>query len=101
MLSQEVFYFNQKFSDSILDKSVELLNEEKCKIDSILLSNISLKNPDNTKKLILDDISLELKIGKVVALIGQSGSGKTSLADLIVGLNSPTSGEVSYLAQSN
>ena len=97
--SQKLFYFNQKFSDSILDKSVELLNEEKCKIDSILLSNISLKNPDNTKKLILDDISLELKIGKVVALIGQSGSGKTSLADLIVGLNSPTSGEVSYLAQ--
>jgi len=97
--SQKLFYFNQKFSDSILDRSVELLNEEKCKIDSILLSNISLKNPDDTKKLILDDISLELKIGKVVALIGQSGSGKTSLADLIVGLNSPTSGEVSYLAQ--
>lgn len=97
--SQKLFYFNQKFSDSILDKSAELLNEEKCKIDSILLSNISLKNPDDTKKLILDDISLELKIGKVVALIGQSGSGKTSLADLIVGLNSPTSGEVSYLAQ--
>ena len=97
--SQKLFYFNQKFSDSILDESIELLNEEKYKLDSILLSNISLENPDDTKKLILDDISLELKIGKVVALIGQSGSGKTSLADLIVGLNSPTSGEVSYLAQ--
>ena len=97
--SQKLFYFNQKFSDSILDDSIELLNEEKYRLDSILLSNISLKHPDDTEKLILDDISLELKIGKVVALIGQSGSGKTSLADLIVGLNSPTSGEVSYLAQ--
>ena len=42
----------------------------------------------------LHDISVEIPKGKTVALIGPSGAGKTTLADIILGLLPPTSGTV-------
>lgn len=43
---------------------------------------------------ILDDISLRLRPGEVLCLVGRSGSGKTTLSRLIVGALEPTGGEV-------
>ncbi len=42
----------------------------------------------------LDDISLEMKKGECVGLIGLNGSGKSTLASIITGITAPTSGEV-------
>jgi len=43
---------------------------------------------------ILKDLSLELHSGEMLALVGPSGEGKTTLVDLMVGLLRPTEGRI-------
>jgi ATP-binding cassette subfamily C protein len=63
-----------------------------------IFDKIELKNVFLTinSKTILDNINLTLNANQIIGLIGRSGSGKTSLADLIVGINSPSSGQIVF-----
>ncbi|QTO00435.1 nickel import ATP-binding protein NikE [Brucella sp. 458] len=50
----------------------------------------------SARKTVLHDISLSIRQGETVALLGRSGCGKSTLARLLVGLERPTSGEVRF-----
>lgn len=59
----------------------------------VIVEHVTYHYPDSDVE-VLHDISMEIPKGKTVALIGPSGAGKTTLADIILGLLSPTSGVV-------
>jgi ATP-binding cassette, subfamily B, bacterial PglK len=44
--------------------------------------------------LILNDINLDFGKGQVIGIVGETGSGKSTLVDLILGLLTPTAGEI-------
>jgi ABC-2 type transport system ATP-binding protein len=49
------------------------------------------------KRLVLNKISLTVESGQIYGLIGPSGSGKTTLVKIIVGMDSPSQGDVHVL----
>jgi peptide/nickel transport system ATP-binding protein len=48
----------------------------------------------SNRKEILKDVTFDLERGKTLGIIGESGSGKTSLAKIISGIINPSSGEI-------
>ncbi|MBI5681762.1 MAG: LPS export ABC transporter ATP-binding protein, partial [Deltaproteobacteria bacterium] len=46
------------------------------------------------KRMVVDDVSLEVRSGRIAGLLGPNGAGKTTIFYMIVGLISPDSGKV-------
>ncbi len=61
--------------------------------DMIEFQNVSF-HYDDSEELVLDKINLQVKKGKVLAIVGSSGAGKTSLADLLPRFFDPTEGRI-------
>lgn len=75
----------------------EELNEGTIKLsgikDSINLKSVVFRY-STSKRNIIDNVSLEVKVGQTVALVGSSGSGKTTIANLIPRFYNINSGEI-------
>jgi ATP-binding cassette subfamily B protein len=70
---------------------------------STLKGNIDIENISfryGTRRLVLEEVSLNVPKGAKVALVGESGSGKTTLANLLMRLYDWESGEI-YLGGHN
>jgi ABC-type multidrug transport system fused ATPase/permease subunit len=59
----------------------------------IELNHITYGYP-NTNEIVIQDVSLKIKKGQSIALIGKSGAGKTTLVDIILGLLEPINGDI-------
>lgn len=65
------------------------------------MSVLKLENISFTydKKAIFKNLNLQFEKGKVYAIVGKSGTGKTTLLSVLSGLAAPTSGNVYYKGQ--
>lgn len=81
--------------DRQINKEVESQSDEEYSFhDRVEVRNICWKYP-RSDKYVLQDVSITIEKGDSVALIGASGAGKTTLADVILGLLHPEGGAVS------
>lgn len=80
----------------ILYEEDEILEEEESDLDfeeNIKFENVSFHYFDDDK-LILKDFNFEIKNGESVAFIGSTGSGKSTIVNLICKFYNPTSGDI-------
>jgi len=59
----------------------------------VQFDHVSFAYP-GTDRLVLDDVTLDLKAGSVVAIVGENGAGKTTLVKLLCRLYQPTRGRI-------
>ena len=58
------------------------------------VENLSFQYPE-AKELLIEDFHMEMSKGEIVALLGDSGCGKSSILRLLCGLETPHSGTIS------
>ncbi|MCR5249988.1 MAG: ABC transporter ATP-binding protein/permease [Lachnospiraceae bacterium] len=80
--------------DEYLHKQIEKEDQSELHFeDKVELKDIRWRYPEG-KKDILAKMNLTIKKGESVALIGPSGAGKTTLADVMLGLLHPQEGQI-------
>ena len=87
---------SQKRINEFLNTEAEI-NSEDGNIHNIngkiSFKNISFEYPDSGVK-VLDNISFDIDVGQSVAIVGRTGSGKSTIVNLISRMYKPTSGEI-------
>ena len=86
---------NSLISENLLKKEHSTSSRKVFKLKSINIKNLKFRH-FTQKDFELSEISLNISRGSWVALVGPTGSGKTTFVDLISGLLLPTDGEVYY-----
>lgn len=87
------------YNDLKTISALPISNSEDNKIDDIIFNdkitveNVSFSYARNLKD-VLDSVNMEIHKNESVGLIGPSGQGKTTLADLLLGLLMPTAGSI-------
>ena len=83
----------------IIDIKNEIFSKESDNQINLNSGNISFKNVNfvyksNLENKVLKDINIEIKGGKMTALVGHSGSGKSTLLNMIPRIYDPGSGKI-------
>ena len=84
----------REFSEIEDEKNKNIIHLDKNFFKSkINIENLSFKYED---KKIIQNMNIELKIGRSYAIFGSSGSGKSTFLDLIMGLKNPSFGKIKF-----
>lgn len=90
-IARMVFLF--KFLDNpILEAEVKSSSLEG---EEIILENVSFRYP-GTGEDVIQNLSLHVKKGETIAIVGDNGAGKSTLVKLLIGLYQPSEGTVAY-----
>ncbi len=90
--SIELIYHDLKEVENLREEN-RTRDEEWKFTDSIKIKNVRYHYPDS-EDMVIDGADFEIKKGTSVAFIGSSGAGKSTMADIILGLLSPSYGKV-------
>jgi len=92
--TEELFeIFNEE--EEKLDGNMEILNEEILK-GQIAFENLSFRYPTRPDEKVLTNINLTISENQMVALVGTSGAGKSTIAALLLRLHEPTEGHILF-----
>ena len=102
------FYIHSKYVQSmraIMEHTENIEKDARLEWDatvpfSLKLDNVSYAYPPGDR-LTIDGISMDVKKGDKIALVGYNGAGKTTLLQMICGIIEPTSGEVKVNGENN
>lgn len=95
--------YSIKRGNAAAERVLEILDQENSIISKVnaietseFVEKITIKNIDfrYDKETVLHDFSLEVKKGQTVALVGQSGSGKSTIANLLTRFYDVNEGEI-------
>ena len=82
----------------VMDEQAAMVEKPDAIQLSALKDHIELRNVSfgyaNESRTVLSEVSLRIKAGTMVALVGESGGGKSTLTKLLPRFHDPTSGEV-------
>ena len=93
LVSSEIKEY-EKYNDKKVDKKINNTDIKYFEKDEkIELQNINFTYP-NTKKKVLRNINFDIRFGSSVGIIGPTGTGKSTLIDVILGLLEPSEGKV-------
>ena len=73
----------------------EINNQEPMVLSEDLEVNSLSYSYSNSKSLVLNKLNLKINANTTIGIVGSTGSGKTTLIDLLLGLLSPNSGSIS------
>ncbi|KAG8923828.1 ATP-binding cassette permease mdl1 [Tulasnella sp. 418] len=65
-------------------------------IRTIRLENVSFNYPSRPNASVLKDLNLDIRPGESVAIVGKSGTGKSSIQSLLLRFYDPDSGRITY-----
>lgn len=60
----------------------------------IVFDHVSFAYPDEPTRMVIDDVSFTLKAGQTLAILGKTGSGKSTLSQLLTRLYEPSGGKI-------
>ena len=63
---------------------------------NIQLRNVTFSYPSRPENIVLDSLSITFPAGKTTAIVGSSGSGKSSIIDLLPRFYDPLAGEIFF-----
>ncbi len=82
--------------DAVVDLTDESAARKELKVErgEIEFRHVSMRYFKKNKEQVLDDISLHIRAGQFVGIVGSTGSGKSTLVSLVSRLYDPDKGEV-------
>lgn len=76
------------------EESIKEDIEDKYVCDQIVFNKVSFAYDSSKSGKVLSDISFTIKPGQIIALVGENGAGKSSIASLLSGLYKPSKGSI-------